>query len=129
MHARTQAMSLRCTGSVFAGIAFGVLIALRSVVSTCLAPRQRAGWRETDKDDWDLIWADKDWIRMHYDEIRHHLPAHVRVNHFRNHFELTRKDHLVKNLKRMVSNLRREDRASEAAQVLLQVFLLPGRLL
>ena len=37
------------------------------------------------------------------------------MNHFRNHYELTRKDHMVKNLKRMVSTLRREG-ASEAAQ-------------
>ena len=28
------------------------------------------------------------------------LAAHQRVNHFRNHYELTRKDLLVKNLKR-----------------------------
>lgn len=76
---------------------------------------KRPGWKETDKDDWDFIWADKDWIRMHFDECRHHLSATARVNHFRNHYELTRKDHMVKNLKRMVSNLRREDKAAEAA--------------
>jgi len=75
----------------------------------------RHGWRETDRDDWDFIWADKDWIRMHFDECRAGLPPTTKVNHFRNHYELTRKDHMVKNLKRMVNNLRREDRASEAA--------------
>ena len=47
--------------------------------------------------------------------MRSHLAPHVKVNHFRNHYELTRKDHMVKNLKRMVSTLRREG-ASEAAQ-------------
>jgi len=38
---------------------------------------KRPGWKETDKDDWDFIWADKDWIRMHFDECRHHLSATV----------------------------------------------------
>ena len=90
----------------------------KSLLSNCIHETlsKRQGWKETDKDDWDFIWADKDWIRMHLDEVRHHLAPHVKVNHFRNHYELTRKDHMVKNLKRMVSNLRREDRASEAAQ-------------
>ncbi|EKX42067.1 hypothetical protein GUITHDRAFT_158162 [Guillardia theta CCMP2712] len=77
---------------------------------------KRPGWKETDRDDWDFIWADKDWIRMHFDEMRSQLSNTARVNHFRNHYELTRKDHMVKNFKRMISSLRREDRASEAAQ-------------
>jgi hypothetical protein len=38
---------------------------------------KRPGWKETDKDDWDFIWADKDWIRMHFDECRHYLAATV----------------------------------------------------
>ena len=76
---------------------------------------RRPGWKETDKDDWDFIWADKDWIRMHFDEFRTAFSSSTRVNHFRNHYELTRKDHMVKNLKRMVSTLRREDKAAEAA--------------
>jgi tubulin polyglutamylase TTLL9 len=76
---------------------------------------RRPGWKETDKDDWDFIWADKDWIRLHFDEFRNSFTSTTRVNHFRNHYELTRKDHMVKNLKRMVSNLRREDKAAEAA--------------
>ena len=49
-------------------------------------------------------------------QVRHQLAPHVRVNHFRNHNELTHKGHMVKNFKRMICNLRREDRASEAAQ-------------
>ena len=76
---------------------------------------RRPGWKETDKDDWDFIWADKDWIRLHFDEFRNSFTSTTRVNHFRNHYELTRKDHMVKNLKRMVSNLRREEKAAEAA--------------
>ena len=44
------------------------------------------------------------------------LPRVQRVNHFRNHYELTRKDLMVKNLKRMKRQLERDDRGAEAAQ-------------
>lgn len=49
--------------------------------------------------DWDVIWADVGWVRENFDRI--HLDDHQRVNHFRNHYELTRKDLLVKNVNRM----------------------------
>ena len=48
--------------------------------------------------DWDIFWADTAWIHEHYDKLR--LDEHQRLNHFRNHYELTRKDLLTKNLKR-----------------------------
>lgn len=57
------------------------------------------GFRETENElDWDLFWCDKEWIHEAFDHI--HLQAHQRVNHFRNHYELTRKDLLVKNIRR-----------------------------
>mmetsp|Transcript_60792 Transcript_60792/g.144845 ORF Transcript_60792/g.144845 Transcript_60792/m.144845 type:complete len:452 (+) Transcript_60792:109-1464(+) len=56
-------------------------------------------FKETDGElDWDLFWCDKEWIHDVFDRI--HLQPHQRVNHFRNHFELTRKDLLIKNIKR-----------------------------
>ena len=39
-----------------------------------------------------------------------------RINHFRNHYELTRKDLLIKNLKRTKKQLEREDKGVEAAK-------------
>jgi tubulin polyglutamylase TTLL9 len=42
--------------------------------------------------------CDTGWCHENLDRVR--LAAHQRVNHFRNHYELTRKDLLVKNLKR-----------------------------
>ena len=63
------------------------------------------------------IWLTPPLPSFRIRQVRNQLAPHVKVNHFRNHYELTRKDHMVKNFKRMVSNLRREDRASEAAQV------------
>lgn len=38
------------------------------------------------------------------------------MNHFRNHYEITRKDLLVKNLKRMKRQLERSDAYGEAAR-------------
>jgi len=66
----------------------------------------RPGWRETDSDtDWDINWSDIGWVRDYFDHM--HLEDHQRINHFRNHYELTRKDLLVKNLKRMKKQLQR----------------------
>jgi len=48
--------------------------------------------------DWDIFWTDKQWIRFVYDRV--HLDANQRVNHFRNYYELCRKDNLIKNLKK-----------------------------
>lgn len=73
------------------------------------------GYKETDSEtDWDFFWADVGWIREHFDHT--HLEEHQRLNHFRNHYELTRKDLLLKNLKRAKKQLEREDRLAEAAK-------------
>lgn len=44
------------------------------------------------------------------------LQDHQRINHFRNHYELTRKDLLVKNVKRMVRYMEKEYGKAEAAK-------------
>ena len=77
--------------------------------------RNRPGWQETDSDtDWDFNWADVGWVREYFDHT--HLEEHQRINHFRNHYELTRKDLLVKNLKRMKRQLERTDTHAEASK-------------
>jgi tubulin polyglutamylase TTLL9 len=59
------------------------------------------GWHETASDeDWDLNWADVGWIRENFDIMQPKWQDHQRINHFKNHYELTRKDLLIKNLKR-----------------------------
>jgi len=73
------------------------------------------GWRETESEtDWDVAWVDTGWIRENFDSM--HLEEHQRLNHFRNHYELTRKDCMNKNLRRMQRTLQREDRHEEAAK-------------
>lgn len=62
--------------------------------------------------DWNIFWADKDWIHDSFDKM--HLDPHQRVNHFRNHYELTRKDLLAKNMKRMRRTAEKDGRPDEA---------------
>ncbi|RKP21987.1 tubulin-tyrosine ligase [Rozella allomycis CSF55] len=69
------------------------------------------GWKDVSttgqyETDWDFHWADVFWVHEVFDTI--HLLDHQRINHFRNHYELTRKDFLVKNVKRMVRYIERE---------------------
>mmetsp|Transcript_28213 Transcript_28213/g.71956 ORF Transcript_28213/g.71956 Transcript_28213/m.71956 type:complete len:364 (+) Transcript_28213:200-1291(+) len=73
------------------------------------------GWKETDSDtDWELNWASIEWMRENFDHM--HLDDSQRVSHFRNMYELTRKDLLIKNLKRMRKTLEKEDKHAEAAK-------------
>lgn len=50
----------------------------------------RRQWKQVDSDDWDIYWAKKEWILEQMDHA--HLNPNQRVSHFRNFFELTRKD-------------------------------------
>ncbi|KAI8915116.1 tubulin-tyrosine ligase family-domain-containing protein [Entophlyctis helioformis] len=65
------------------------------------------GWKETDSElDWDFFWADVHWVHETFDHV--YLQEYQRINHFRNHYELTRKDLLVKNVKRMIKTIEKE---------------------
>jgi len=90
------------------------------------------GWKETEGDDYDLHWCERDWMADVFDTI--HLAPYQRVNHFRNQRELCRKDLMVKNLKRYKRELQKENLNEEAEQVrgvsssaplLIQAHLLP----
>jgi tubulin polyglutamylase TTLL9 len=70
----------------------------------------RPGLRSAD--DWDFFWADVQWIRECFDHT--HLADHQRVNHFRNHYELTKKNLMYKNIKRMRKQVEREQGKEEA---------------
>ncbi|XP_056097443.1 probable tubulin polyglutamylase TTLL9 [Rhinichthys klamathensis goyatoka] len=76
---------------------------------------QRPGWVEVkDEGDWDFNWCDVGWLRENFDHS--YMEEHVRICHFRNHYELTRKNLMVKNLKRYRKNLEREAGRLEAAK-------------
>lgn len=72
------------------------------------------GARATESEtDWDVHWADTHWVADVFPGLQ--LAESQRVNHFVKHQELTRKDLLVKNLKRTRKALEREQRWDEAA--------------
>ncbi|CDW73250.1 tubulin-tyrosine ligase family [Stylonychia lemnae] len=73
---------------------------------------KKRGWKEVEGEDWDLLWVERDCI---YEILNHfHLQSHQKVNHYRNHYELTRKDLMVKNLKRYKKQLEKEGKYEEA---------------
>ena len=90
-------------------------IRYRTTFHNCIRDVFRArGWVETESEtDWDVAWVDKDWIRENFDGSN--FGEHQRINHFRNHYELTRKDNLIKNLKRTQRQLVRDGLDEEAA--------------
>ena len=71
------------------------------------------GWVEVKEDgDWDLYWCDVSWIREHFDHC--YLEEHQRICHFRNHYELSRKNLMAKNLKRLKKQLEKESKLEAA---------------
>ncbi|KAG5837919.1 hypothetical protein ANANG_G00218220 [Anguilla anguilla] len=77
--------------------------------------RQRPGWVEVkDDSEWDFNWCDVSWLRENFDHS--YMEEHVRICHFRNHYELTRKNLMVKNLKRYRKILEREAGRLEASK-------------
>jgi tubulin polyglutamylase TTLL1 len=62
---------------------------------------ERRGWLKTDGDDWNIYWASKVSVKALFNpENGVRLVDGQYVNHFPNHYELTRKDLMVKNIKR-----------------------------
>ncbi|EDQ90846.1 uncharacterized protein MONBRDRAFT_1395, partial [Monosiga brevicollis MX1] len=64
-----------------------------TVLDACLA----MGWAQTADDNWDLFWCDTTWARETY--VPSNFPEHCKICHFPQHYELTRKDFMAKNLK------------------------------
>ncbi|XP_015684586.1 probable tubulin polyglutamylase TTLL9, partial [Protobothrops mucrosquamatus] len=77
--------------------------------------QQRPGWVEVkDEGEWDFYWCDVRWLQENFDHT--YMDEHVRISHFRNHYELTRKNYTVKNLKRLRKQLERESGKLEATK-------------
>ena len=71
------------------------------------------GWVEVkDDSDWDFYWCDISWMREHFDHI--YLEEHQKICHFRNHYELSRKNLMAKNLKRFKKQLAKESKLEAA---------------
>ncbi|KAJ8614060.1 hypothetical protein CTAYLR_005822 [Chrysophaeum taylorii] len=62
--------------------------------------QRRCGSR-TDGDDWNIYWANVGTVKqIFHPESGQRLTDSQLINHFPNHYELTRKDLMVKNIKR-----------------------------
>ena len=66
------------------------------------------GWQEVAEGstDWDFNWCDVGSVKENFDHM--YLQEHMRINHFRNHYELTKKNLVIKNLRRMRKQIERE---------------------
>ncbi|XP_072134633.1 polyglutamylase complex subunit TTLL1 isoform X3 [Mobula birostris] len=71
---------------------------------------EKRGWIQTSADeDWNFYWMSVQTIRNVFSiENGYRLNDDQIVNHFPNHYELTRKDLMVKNIKRYRRELERE---------------------
>jgi len=71
---------------------------------------EKRGWAKAQgPDDWNIYWASKEGVRMMFGpETGHRLGEFQLLNHFPNHYELTRKDLMCKNIKRYRKDLERE---------------------
>lgn len=83
-----------------------------SLSNTILDVMRARGWQEVTSEsaqpnDWDIYWCDREWLKDNYDHT--YFQEHVKLSHFRNHYELTRKNLMVKNLRRMRKALEREN--------------------
>lgn len=79
-----------------------------SLQNTIIDVLRGKGWQEVKEgeNDWDIFWCDVGWMRENFDHF--YLQEHVKLCHFRNHYELTRKNLMVKNLKRLHKQIERE---------------------
>lgn len=80
---------------------------------------------QTGQHEWDVFWADVHWIFENFAQIP--LQDHQRINHFRNHYELTRKDLLAKNIKRMLRHMERQFDETDADKfnIIPKTFVVP----
>ncbi|XP_041859497.1 probable tubulin polyglutamylase TTLL9 isoform X3 [Melanotaenia boesemani] len=82
------------------------------------------GKSEERDGEWDFYWCDVGWLREYFDHT--YMGEHVRINHFRNHYELTRKNLMVKNLKRYQKNLERDPNVASKCDFFPCTFALPS---
>ncbi|XP_067248628.1 polyglutamylase complex subunit TTLL1-like [Chanodichthys erythropterus] len=79
---------------------------------------EKRGWIQvTDSDDWNFYWMSVQTIRSVFSvDTGYRLTDDQMVNHFPNHYELTRKDLMIKNIKSYHKDLEKE--ASRAARLI-----------
>ncbi|RNA14191.1 putative tubulin polyglutamylase TTLL1 [Brachionus plicatilis] len=72
---------------------------------------EKRGWTNVNQDeDWNFYWASVFTVKTLFNSLECHyrLNDYQVINHFPNHYELTRKDLMVKNIKRYRKELAKE---------------------
>ena len=85
-----------------------------SLKNTIYEALKRRQWKETEGDDFDFNWSEKNYFASDSEVPFHSLTPSQHVNHFPNNYELTRKDMMYKNLKFYKKSLEREKKFDEA---------------
>ena len=70
---------------------------------------ERRGWVRASDDDWNIYWASVHSVRVLFNpDNGYRLNDNQIINHYPNHYELTRKDSMVKNIKRFRKDMDKE---------------------
>ena len=85
-----------------------------SLKNTIYEALKRRQWKETEGEDFDFNWSEKNYFASDSDVPFHSLTPQQHVNHFPNNYELTRKDMMYKNLKLFKKELERDKRYEDA---------------
>lgn len=88
---------------------------------------EKRGWTKvsvsSSDDDWNFFWATVGTVHSIFSPMSGiRLTDSQRLNHFPNHYELTRKDLMIRNIKRY----KREERGLELLDHVPMTFILPG---
>ena len=83
------------------------------------------GYVRTEGDDWNIFWATVGTVKQIFNpDSSQRLTDNQVINHFPNHYELTRKDNLVKNIKRYIKEQQKEGK--QVDDFLPVTYLLPS---
>ncbi|GMH52348.1 hypothetical protein TrRE_jg6402 [Triparma retinervis] len=70
---------------------------------------ERRGWSRTEGDDWNVFWATVGTVKQIFNpDSGMRLGDSQLICHFPNHYELTRKDLMTKNMKRYIKEKQKE---------------------
>lgn len=82
---------------------------------------------QSDQDDWNIYWASVYSTKQVFSADSHiRLGDHQLINQFPNHYEITRKDLMVKNMKRYRKEMIREGRDASVLDFVPTTFVLLG---
>mmetsp|Transcript_16308 Transcript_16308/g.35273 ORF Transcript_16308/g.35273 Transcript_16308/m.35273 type:complete len:440 (+) Transcript_16308:120-1439(+) len=90
---------------------------------------KRRGWEEVFSPldgDWDLYWASVGTAKQVFGaDSGTRLQNGQLINHFPNHYELTRKDLMVKNIKRFQKQVKRDGGNADELDIIPATYVLP----